>query len=327
MNFDVFELLYTLIATPILASVTAMNTALSGIVAPALRWALIAFVAGTMLRAMFKPGEPLGNLVTLLLGGAVALYMVSSSADYGTWARDVLLTGISREIPQAIAGTTGAREISASAFAEIWGKAWVAGVAVLRNLPWSVAAIGLIAVVVTFWLTAAVSTAIAFAVWLKAFVFLALLIGVGPLFGGLWIFPWTRGMFFGWLNSVLANIVLMILAVALLSLLVAAMTQLLAQIVGNARSGGNEFNQAGMLFAGIILFGVSGWLSWQLPGTAGAITHGFAGYARSGGMRLGAAVVPMIHRMGGGSRGHAAPASLPAPARAPVPPGQSLSNP
>ena len=334
MSFDIFALLYSLIATPVLSSVAAMNGLLAGMVAPALRWALIAFVAGSLLRTMFRPNaEPFGDFTLLLLGGAVALYMVSSSASYGTWARDVLLNGIATEIPNALAGITGARPITAAAFAEIFGKAWAAGVAVLRNLPWSVAAIGLILVVVIFWLAAAAATAIAFAIWLKGFVFLALLIGVGPLFGALWLFPWTRGWFFGWLNTVMANIVLMVLSVALLTLLLAATTELLAQIAADARgSNANEFRQGGMLLGGIILFAVSAWLTYQLPATAGAITHGFAGYAGSAASRIAAALMPNLRSSEKGGDGGRPDAERQQPGPQPyrslmlMPPGSSLSN-
>lgn len=288
MSWDIFSLLYNLVATPLLASVDAMMAAMTNYIAPVLRWGLIAFVTMRLLWKMFDhDAEPLGELVQTLLLGAVALYMVASVANYGPWARDVLLNGLPREVGQALAGSLGARPLTGVVFGEIWSKAFVAGVAVLKNIPWSMAGFGLVGCVLVFWIVSLLATILAFAIWMKAFVFLALLVGVGPLFAGLWVFPLTRNMATGWFHATMAAIVLQILVVALLSLLLASVTQLLAQMASAPEvMRGNEIVQIRTLLSGLVLFLTAGWLSYQLPGLASSITGGFAGYAGSATRRV-----------------------------------------
>lgn len=357
MNWDIFALLYNLIATPVLSSVDTMAGALSGAVAPALRWGLMVALAGLLLWRAVKPGgaEPFGEVVGLLLAGAVALYVVSSAAGYGPYVRDVLIR-MPQEIGQTVAGGTGGRPLDASAFSDVWRKAWAAGLGVWRNIPPSIGSIPLYAIVVIFWFVALAATVLAFVIWLKAFVFLALLVGIGPLFAGLFAFSWTRGWFYGWLNTAMANVVLQILSVALLALLVSATTEMLAQVFASmpaplaaAPSGTsilrqyipgrnapanteNEVMQVATLLAGVVLFGVAGWLAYQLPGTAAAITHGFAGYATQAGRHLAAMAGPLTGLGGrfappGGARAGAWSQPAAAPARALPAPGPSLSNP
>ncbi|TCZ54616.1 type IV secretion system protein [Roseicella aquatilis] len=336
-GWDIFSRLYDLVAIPLLTGVDAMIAAMTGWVAGWLKLALVVYVTGRLLwQALVQNGEPLSEVERLVVMGAAAVALVTTVGGYGPWARDVLLNGLGPEVGRALAGALGERPVTGGLFDEIWGKAWVSGLAIYRSLPWSIAGLGLCIIVVFYWIIAVFAIAIAFLVWMKAFIVLALLIGVGPVFAGLFVFPLFRHMAIGWLNTVFASIVLQVLSTALLALLLTAETQLLAQVATLTATGGmaNEIRGVQMLLAGMVLFVACGWITYQLPGIAAAVTGGFAGfalpYARS------------WNRGGTGSRGGAredappprraaAPADpAPAPAALPRPPlgpaGPSLSN-
>jgi hypothetical protein len=331
-GWDIFVQLYSLVAIPLIAGVDNMIAAMTGWVAGWFRAALVVYVVGRLLwQALVQNNEPLNEVERLIVTGAAAMALVTTVGGYGPWARDVLLNGLGPEVGRALAGSLGERPITGEFFDEIWGKAWVSGLAIYRSLPWSVAGLGLCLIVVFYWIIAVFAIAIAFLVWMQAFIVLALLVGVGPIFAGLWVFPLFRGLATGWLHTVLANIVLQILATALLALLLSAETQLLAQVATQARAAGgaNEIRGVQMLLAGMVLFVACGWITYQLPGIAAAIAGGFAGYGL------------LVHRLL--PRGsHAAaglapspPAAAPAPAAPPptaaarppsAPVGRSLSN-
>lgn len=346
MQWALFATLYDNIAPMMIQSVDAMIRVLSVWIGPVMRDAALVFIVLKLLGGALKGSmEPISEFQYLAVTGMVAVYLASTVAGYNLYVRDFLLNGLDVQIANALTGATGSRTVTGGAFDELWNRAWVAGLVVYRNLPWSVAGLGLVAVVVLYWVVAMASIMLAFLVWMKAFVFVALLVGLGPLFVGLWFFPLTRGLFTGWLNSTLAAILLKIMSVALLSLVLGAMTRILAMLAattGGRATGANEIAQLQMLFGGMALFGICGFLALQLPGLAASITHGFAGYGHMrGGLSDG------FGRRGGGSSGpapSAPPASAPqshapaAPQAAPSypavgpitlrqqPPGRSLSG-
>nr|WP_281419649.1 type IV secretion system protein [Falsiroseomonas tokyonensis] len=278
-------------------------------VASWLKVALVVYVTGRLMwQALVQNGEPLSEVERLVVMGAAAVALVTTVGGYGPWARDVLLDGLGPEVGRALAGSLGNRPVTGPLFDEIWGKAWVSGLAVYRSLPWSIAGLGLCIIVVFYWIIAVFAIAIAFLVWMKAFIILALLVGVGPIFAGLFVFPLFRHMAIGWLNTVFANIVLQILSTALLALLLSAETQLLSQVATLANAGGmaNEIRGVQMLLAGMVLFVACGWITYQLPGIASAITGGFSGFA-----------LPYLRSYGrggsGGGSGLPPPGGLPSP--------------
>ena len=318
------------------AAMDAIINALVGYVRPALQWGLIAYLAGRMLwRAINPGGSPFSEMESLLLKGAVALYLAANAAAYTGYVRDLLLYGIPNEVNAAISGATGEPPITAAVFDEVWNKAWAAGAAVLRNLSWSDVALSFL--VTIFLVVAMISILVAFVIWLKAFIFLSLLISVGPLFVGLFLFPVLRNLTRGWFAAVMANLILQILTVAMLSILLGAETRLVAQIASLHRAGGNVVTQAQLLFGMMAVFLVCGFLSVQLPGLANAISGGlaaggsFGGGGGFGSFRGSSNGMPDRRppsnpspSSGGGSGG-----SLPMPAaNGPprMPPGRSLSN-
>lgn len=330
MNGAVFSQLYDLVTVPVLASTDAMIAAMAGWIGGVLKVALAAFITGRLLwQAHVQTNEPINEVTKQIVLAGLALMLVSV-ASYGIWARDVLLNGLAPDIGRALAGAMGNRPVTGAMFDELWGKAFAAGLAVYRALPWSIAGLGLCFVVIFYWLGAAIAILLSFLVWIKAFLILAVLVGLGPIFAALWVFPLFRGLALGWLNVVLSGIVLQILVVALLALLMSAETQLIALIsyhVGRGASG-NEIVAIQYLFAGLMLFGTAGWLVYQLPGTASAITGGFAGYGMAVGRFLQTSTTAeMPERHSGATRppSQQLPAPAAPPARPPAP-GRSMSN-
>ena len=282
MQWTLFATLYDNIAPPMLTAVAAMIGALQTWVAPVLRDSILLFVVLKLLwGAVRRNIEPISEVQALAVQGMVVLYLATSAAGYSLYISDLLLNGLSQQIGNALAGAVGNRAVSGGLFDELWNKAFVAGLAVYRNLPWSVAGLGLVAVVVLYWVGAIFGIAFAFLVWMRAFVFVALLVGLGPLFVGLWLFPLTRGWFFGWLNTTMSSVVLQILSTGLLTLILGTTTRILAVLAataGGASNTANEISQVQMLLGGIVLFAACGWLALQLPGIAASITHGFTGF-------------------------------------------------
>ncbi|GAA0574497.1 hypothetical protein GCM10009416_11500 [Craurococcus roseus] len=286
MQWEVFTTLYNLLATPLIGGVDAMV----GAVAPWVRGVLLAGLvvtisAGLLLKSLRPATEPLSDFTGMLLAGALAVFVAGSAVNYGAYVRDILLTTIPQEVGGALAGALGNRAVNGAFFDELFAKAFLAGLAVFRALPWTLAAIPLGILIVLYWIVAVAAIAFVFLVWLKAFVFIALLVGVGPVFLALFVFPWFRGFAQGWFNTVASSVVLQILLAALLSLFMTVMTQLLSQIAAETR-GGNEIVALQHLLAGMVVLVGVGWLVWQLHGAANAIGHGFSGYARSQGRRL-----------------------------------------
>jgi len=150
-GWDIFSRLYDLVAIPLTAGVDAMIAAMTGWVAGWLKVALVVYVTGRLMwQALVQNGEPLSEVERLVVMGAAAIALVTTVGGYGPWARDVLLNGLGPEVGRVLAGALGNRPVTGPLFDEIWGKAWVSGLAIYRSLPWSIAGLGLCIIVVFY---------------------------------------------------------------------------------------------------------------------------------------------------------------------------------
>ena len=197
---------------------------------------------------------------------------------------NLLLNGLSNEIGRSILGAVENRQLGANLFDDALARAWAAGLDVYNKLPtFSLKAWALAVLVVFYWIFAFGCVAVAFFIWLTAFVMVALLVGFWPLGVGLFAFPWTRGLAWGWLRSALANVLLQILLVAVLAVLLGAIRRIL-DVVGATLQ--NEITNVGRLLLSGIVFGLLAWLAKQLPGLAATWAHGFTGFGQMAFSRL-----------------------------------------
>jgi type IV secretory pathway VirB6-like protein len=285
MNWDIFTAIYDFLATPLVAGVDAMNAGLSRYVAPILKAAIILSLAVRFLLKMFRPTtEPLGELWTNLLMAAGVVFIVASTANYGSYVRDMAMKHIPNEISAALAGASNGRQVTGAMYQEVWAKAYDSGLAVFRALPWGFMTIPLGGLICLYWVVAIASTAIAFFFWMRSVIFIALLVGTGVLFIALCLFPLVRGMARGWFETLMAVVIFQFMSAALFTMIMTAETQLLAVIANEAKNG-NEFIAIAYLLAAMVLFFGVGWMVWQLNGIANSIAHGFSGHATQLGRR------------------------------------------
>ncbi|WP_165943289.1 type IV secretion system protein [Roseicella aquatilis] len=282
--WTIFAMMFDAVGTPLVASVDSLVRALQGWMRPILIAGVALFVMGKFLWRALRGhgGNPLNEAVADAAAGSIIAYVATEAAGLGPMARDLLLRGLSTEIGRVVLGALGGTALNANLFDDAWGRAWAAGLGTFSNLPWSGAGIALGFFVVLYWIVCAVSILVAFLVWLSSFAMVALLVGLWPLGVGLFAFPWTRGIAWGWLRSALANVLLQVLCVALLALLLGAIAPILAGVTNSTTGAGlrNEFRQLQALFGGMIVFLLVAWLAYQLPGLAAAVTHGFTGYGQ-----------------------------------------------
>lgn len=284
MQWTIFATMFDNIGPPVVGAVNGIVAALQGWMRPIL---LAAVPLSVMLRMIWQSLKgtqinPLNEAIADAITGSVVVYMATEAAGFGPQARDLILNGLSTEIGRVVIGTLGARPVSGMLFDDIWNRTFVAGLTVLRSLPWSPSGLGLAFVVVIYWVVGIGAIALAFFIWLSSFVMLALLVGLWPLGVGFFAFPWLRGPAWGWVNTVLANLLLQVSTVVLLSIALGALGRILQQLSATTPAGTlpNEIAQIQMVLgAGAIVFFL-GWLAKQLPGQAATWAHGFTGFGQ-----------------------------------------------
>jgi hypothetical protein len=232
-----------------------------------------------------------------------------------------------------VLGVVAGPQLNASLFDDALARAWAAGLDVYNRLPtFSLKAWALVVIIAFYWIFAFGCVAVAFFIWLTAFVMVALLVGFWPLGVGLFAFPWTRGLAWGWLRSAIANVLLQILLIAVLAILLGAIRRILEVVSGALQ---NEITNVGRLLLSGIVFGLLAWLAKQLPGLAATWAHGFTGFGQTAVVRLYSRSdgspndtppqsQPQVGLLQQSASGVIEAASIPHPVPRSTPPGQSL---
>lgn len=287
MDLGIFAILFDGIGPPIIGAVDGMVAALQTWIRPILITGVVLYAVGKMVWSSIKgDGNPLGDTMAIMVAGSIFVYAATEAAGLGPQARNLLLNGLSNEISRIVLGAIGNRQIGANLFDDALGRAWASGLDVYNKLPgFSLKAIPLAFLVAVYWILALGCVAIAFFVWLTAFVMVALLVGFWPLGVGLFAFPWTRGFAWGWLRVTLSNCLLQILAVSVLSLILGSVSRILTQIAVNSGVL-NEITNIGRLLVSSVVFGLLAWVAKQLPGLAAGWAHGFTGYGQTAFIRF-----------------------------------------
>lgn len=272
MNWSIFATILAQIEPPLMGAVDGMAGSLTGGVAQVLRWGVTLWVAGHMLAQVLSPaGNPLSEMERKLIRGAVGFAVATNLAAYNTYIKDVALS-LPDGIGALVTGAVGGTALSGQAFDAVWNKAWAGGLTVYKTLGWS--EVGLQILVVAYWFVALIAIGMGFIVWVTSKLVLYMLVGLGPLFAGMLVFPATRGWFQGWLNGVVTCVICQVLVVVLLVILTDTENKLIAQIVAAGAGGDQGMTSLQLLLGGVLLFFICGFIVSQLPGIASSIGHG-----------------------------------------------------
>ena len=285
MDVAIFAMLFEGVGPPIIEVVDAMVAALQGWMRPVLVSGVVLYAVGRMIWAtLHGDGNPFGDSLAIMISGSIFVYAATEAAGLGPQARNLLLNGVSNEIGRVLLSVVRSRQLGANLFDDALARAWAAGLDTYNKLPtFSLKAWALAVLVVFYWIFAFGCVAVAFFIWLTAFVMVALLVGLWPLGVGLFAFPWTRGLAWGWLRSVFANVLLQILLIAVLSVMLGAVDRILGLVAATLQ---NEITNVGRLLLSGIVFGLLAWLAKQLPGLAATWAHGFTGFGQMAFSRL-----------------------------------------
>ena len=279
MDVAIFAILYDGIGPPIIQAVDAMVAVLQGWMRPILVSGVVLYAVGRMIWATLRgDSNPFGDSLAIMISGSIFVYAATEAAGLGPQARNLLLNGVSNEIGRLLLGVVAGQQLGANLFDDALARAWAAGLDVYNKLPtFSLKAWALAVIIAFYWIFAFGCVAVAFFIWLTAFVMVALLVGFWPLGVGLFAFPWTRGLAWGWLRSALANVLLQIMLIAVLAVLLEAIRRILGLVAATLQ---NEITNVGRLLLSGIVFGLLAWLAKQLPGLAATWAHGFTGFGQ-----------------------------------------------
>lgn len=281
-EWTVFATIFGKIEPPVVGWVDYTINAVTGAIKLPLIAAFVVFLAGySLIRTLAPDAHPLSDIERKLLRCAVAFCLATGAATYHQFVADLALTGLSAWLGATLSGGFSGPtvQIGAAAFDNIWNSAYLAGSAVEGHLS-SWGDIGLHLLVALYWVVSGAVVAAAFAGWLFAYIAIALLVGVGPIFVGLLAFPATHGMFSRWLGSLLGSLLLQAFIVALLVLVTGAEAAIIGQVAAAGQDGsplsGQVVHLGQLLLGGLLLFVVCGYMLLELRGLAMGIVSGGA---------------------------------------------------
>lgn len=281
-EWTVFATIFGKIQPPVIGWVDQTITAVTGAISLPLIALFVVFLAGYSLIRTFVPdADPLSDIERKLLRCAIAFNVATVAATYHQFVADLALTGLPAWLSATLTGGFGNNsiQVGAAAFDTIWNKAYLAGSFVESELS-SVGDFGLHLLVALYWVLSGAVVAAAFAGWLFAYIAVALLVAIGPIFVGMLAFPVTHGMFSRWLGSVLGALLLQALIIALLVLLTGAETAIVGQIaaetMSNSSTSGQVVHLGQLLLGALLLFVVCGYMLLELRGLAMGIVAGGA---------------------------------------------------
>lgn len=270
IQFAIFSYIVSQVETPLVAAVSGVFGAFLGFVAAPLRVALVLYVALTgLLIARGGTSEPGSVILGRVLRAALVVWLLTGSGVYQQWVYGFFFEVLPRSLVNALT-SGGIAPISAVNFDQVWLSTWRAGLEVWRASGYT--EIGKQFCVILFWLAGILSTVFCFAVWLVSRVVLALYVAIGPLLIGLALFPATRTIFERWIGSLIACVVLQVTTIVLLFIILAVLQRVVGTVGRMPLSESMSMIQ--VLLAGIIFFGVSGFVAIQLPAIASSLAGG-----------------------------------------------------
>ncbi len=271
-DLKIFQYIFDEIETPFIQSVSAIVTALINYAATPLQTALVLYIALTgILMMRGQGGEAVAGLVGRVIKFSIVAWFATNGSVYVTWVQDFFLTVLPNDITRAVSNTgNGSVTINANSFDAVWKQAYEAGLRVWKLLDyWD---IGEEIVIIAFWLCAMVACIVAYTIWFLSHVILGLFIVVGPLVLGLVLFPATKAIFERWIGAMISCVILQVFTVIIVTLTLRVETQIIQKII--TYKGPNQFEQLGILLAGMIFFAFSAVIAFQLPGFATSLSGG-----------------------------------------------------
>lgn len=272
IQFAIFSYIVSQVETPLVAAVNGVFGAFLGFVAAPLRVALVLYVALTgLLIARGGTAEPGSVILGRVLRAALVVWLLTGSGVYQQWIYGLFFEVLPRSLANALT-SGGVTPIDASSFDRVWLSTWRAGLEVWRASGYT--EIGKQFCVILFWLAGILATVFCFAIWLVSRVVLALYVAIGPLLVGLALFPAIRAVFERWIGSLIACVVLQVTTIVLLFIILAVLQRVVGTVGRMPSSESMAMIQ--VLLAGIIFFGVSGFVAVQLPAIAASLAGGLS---------------------------------------------------
>jgi type IV secretion system protein VirB6 len=159
---------------------------------------------------------------------------------------------------------------------------------------------------ILFWLAAAVSTVVGFAIWLVSRVFLGLIIAVGPILIPLALFQATRSIFEHWISAMISCVLLQIMTIVMMTAITGTEQQILTSFRTTMQSSATStVDGMGLLLAGVMFFAVAAFVGIHLPQVATSIAGGVHFHAFSflrttwnAGLSTGALGLRMVTKLG-----------------------------
>lgn len=230
-QYAIFTLFWNQIAIPVDAATAGLIGALLNWVGPRFQTCVLAGVMIYMIISAAKSDEdaPLAFVRKVFVAGFI-YSMVSNADTYNYFVTNLVhgtVTGISTAVGAAF--NNGA-PLTAGAFDQIAARAYSAGLAIFKNIPWySLKTIPLGITVVIYWFISLSAIVFMYAIYLLSYVLTDFLIGVGPLFVSLYFFEFTRRWFDGWLNVLITGVLVQIFTAALGAMFVQVLTTVFVQ--------------------------------------------------------------------------------------------------
>lgn len=271
-DLQIFKYIFDEIETPFIRSISTIVSALISYASTPLQTALVLYIALTgVLMMRGQGGEAVGGLVGRVIKFSIVAWFATNGSVYATWVQDFFLNVLPTDITKAVANSgNGNVAINANSFDAVWKQAYEAGLRVWKLLGyWD---IGEEIVIILFWLAAIVACIVAFTIWFLSHVILGLFIVIGPLMLGLVLFPATKPIFERWIGAMISCVILQVVTVIIVTLTLQVEAQIIQKII--AYKGPNQFEQLGILLAGMIFFVFSAIIAYQLPGFATSLSGG-----------------------------------------------------
>jgi type IV secretory pathway VirB6-like protein len=247
VSITFFQLLWTNLALPIQASEQPIIAALQGYVQGWFSVAVGAYLIAILLMAAFNSSEADATLLfrQAFLAGVVWSIAVTA-AGTNTYVTG-LVGGFINGVTTAIAGVFGGGTVTnAQAFDKMATQLFAIGLVVIKNVPSYAIIRGIVMGILVdmYTIMSLIAVAVMFLIYFISAVMLQFLIGFSPIFIAMFMFPFARQFFDGWVRSVMAAALTQIFIVGLLTLFLTVLSTLLTSLSAGL-NGGSTASQIG----------------------------------------------------------------------------------